>query len=141
MTTEIFTATTDDEINACFAVFAQLRPHLLQQDFLPQVRRQQAQSFQIVALRDYGIIKSAIGFREAEFLFWGKTIYLDDLATLSDARGSGFAGQLMDWLIARARQTGCKSIQLDTGYARHAAHRFYLNKGFTVACHHLSLEV
>ena len=50
MNTEIFIANTDSEIESCFPVFSALRPHLEPDDFLPQVRRQQEQSYRILAL-------------------------------------------------------------------------------------------
>jgi GNAT superfamily N-acetyltransferase len=140
MSTEIFIANTDEEISSCFAVLLLLRPHLKQVDFLAQVRRQQRESFRLVALRVNGEVKSVIGFRDAEYLIWGKTVYVDDLSTAEEGRGNGYAGQLLDWVIDYAKQQGCSGVHLDTGYSRHIAHRFYLNKGFKIGCHHLSLE-
>jgi hypothetical protein len=51
MATDIFIASTDAEFELCFPVFNVLRPHVRREEFLPQVRRQQAQSHQILALR------------------------------------------------------------------------------------------
>jgi GNAT superfamily N-acetyltransferase len=140
MSVEIFIANTDQEILSCFSVLLLLRPHLKQEKFLTQVRRQQAQSFQLVALRENGNVKSVIGFREAEFLIWGKIVYIDDLSTVDGGRGKGFAGKLLDWVITYAKEHQCSGVHLDTGYSRHVAHRFYLNRGFNIGCHHLSLE-
>ena len=141
MTAEIFIATADSEIESCFPVFSALRPHLKRDDFLPQVRRQMEQSYRILALRHEGVVKSAAGFRFAEFLAWGKVLYIDDLSTLPGERSNGFAGSLLDWLIDHARANRCRGVHLDTGYARHAAHRLYLRKGLQLSCHHLALEI
>jgi hypothetical protein len=43
-------ATTDAEIEACFPIFALLRPHLKQENFLAQVRRQELQGYRITTL-------------------------------------------------------------------------------------------
>ena len=137
--TEIFIASTDTDIENCFPAFHALRPHLKPEDFLAQVRRQQSQSYQILALRHEGIIKSAAGFRSAEFLAWGKILYIDDLTTLPEARSNGFAALLLDWLIEFAKTSDCQAVHLDSGYARHAAHRLYLRKGFQLKSHHLTL--
>lgn len=139
MTHEIFIANSDTDIQACFPVFSALRPHLQESEFLPQVRRQQAQSYQILALRHEGRVKSIAGFRMAEFLAWGKILYLDDLSTLPGATSQGFAGLLLDWLRDHAKAAGCDALHLDTGYARHDAHRLYLRKGLHLTSHHLSL--
>ena len=140
MTIEIFIANTDAEIESCFPAFSMLRPHLVQNNFLPQVRRQQAQSYQMLALKHEGVVKSAAGFRFAEFLAWGRVLYIDDLTTLPKETSKGFAGALLDWLIVHARSSQCQGVHLDTGYTRHAAHRLYLRKGFQMSSHHLALE-
>lgn len=141
MSTEIFIANTDTEIESCFPVFRALRPHLEQSAFLPQVRRQQKESYQILALKQDSMIKSVAGFRFAEFLAWGRVLYIDDLATLPGETSRGFAGSLLDWLIDHAKSRQCRGVHLDTGYARHAAHRLYLHKGLRLDCHHLALEI
>lgn len=141
MSAEIFIANTDAEIESCFPVFSVLRPHLQRGDFLPQVRRQQEQSYRILALKEDGLVKSAAGFRLAEFLAWGKVLYIDDLSTLPGERSNGFAGSLLDWLVGHARIHGCRAVHLDTGYARHAAHRLYLRKGMQMNGHHVALEL
>lgn len=139
MTLDIFIANTDAEIQACFPVFHELRPHIEADQFLAQVRRQQTQSYQILAVRQQGTVKSVAGFRFAEFLAWGKVLYIDDLATLSGETSQGFAGALLDWLIEHAQAHGCLGVHLDSGYQRHHAHRLYLNKGLQLSSHHISL--
>lgn len=139
MTLDIFIAETDAEIQACFPVFSELRPHIEADRFLAQVRRQQAQSYQILAVRQQGTVKSVAGFRFAEFLALGKILYIDDLATLGRETSQGFAGALLDWLLDHAQAHGCRGVHLDSGHQRHRAHRLYLNKGFRLSSHHCSL--
>lgn len=140
MKAEIFIAGSDAEIEACFACFSALRPHVKKKEFLARVRRQEVQNYRILALRHAGAVKSAAGFRFADFLAWGKVLYIDDLTTLPGERGHGFAAYLLDWLIGHARERGCDGVHLDTGYTRHAAHRLYLRKGLKLNCHHLALD-
>lgn len=140
MTTHVFLADSDPEIEACFDAFKVLRPHLNPVEFLPQVRRQQAQGYQILALSESGVVRSVAGFREAEFLAWGRVIYIDDLSTLPDARGRGYGARLLTGIFERARERGLKGVHLDTGYGRHAAHRLYLRMGMQLAAHHVAIE-
>ena len=140
MTIEIFIANTDAEIEACFPVFSVLRPHIKPNAFIPQIRRQQAQSYQMLALKHKGLVKSAAGFRFAEFLAWGKVLYIDDLTTLPGETSQGFAGALLDWLVDHARANECQGVHLDSGYARHAAHRLYLRKGLQLSSHHFAIK-
>lgn len=48
----------------------------------------------------------------------------------------GLAALLVDFALATAKAEGCSCVQLDSGEARHAAHRLYLNKGFRLEFHH-----
>jgi GNAT superfamily N-acetyltransferase len=52
----------------------------------------------------------------------------------SDQRGRGLGGELIRWTVERARERGCKIVQLTTDKRRTDAHRFYAALGF-VASH------
>lgn len=138
---QIEAAHTDAEIIACFRVLKFLRPHLQEAAFVPQVRRQQQQGYRLVFIRKAGQPVAAAGYRFAEFLAWGRILYVDDLITDPEQRGQGFGGALLDWLIAEARQAGCAELHLDSGYQRNDAHRLYLNKGLTLQSHHFSMKL
>jgi hypothetical protein len=55
--------------------------------------------------------------------------------------GKGYAGALLDWIFAKAKELHCDQVHLDSGYQRHDAHRLYLKKGMKLACHHFSKDV
>jgi GNAT superfamily N-acetyltransferase len=138
----LFCPTTDDEINACFSVIQELRPHLKHEEFLPQIRRQEKNGYRLVVVRDDdGTVLSVAGYRISEFLFSGKFLYVDDLVTGSNSRRKGHASALISWLAKHAGENGCKSVHLDSGFALHPAHRFYLSNGFHLACHHFCMEI
>jgi GNAT superfamily N-acetyltransferase len=141
MTSTIFQPATDLEIAECFDLFKVLRPHLEREDFVERVRRQQGQGYVMLAVRIEDRVKSAAGFRVLDFLAWGKVLYVDDLITYPDAKRRGYAGQLLDWMIERARALHCDAVHLDSGYARHDAHRLYLRKGFRLNAHHFAMEL
>lgn len=145
MNTHIIHPDTDQDILDCFPAMSVLRPHMAFDQFVPQVRRQQQQGYQLVAqvagANESKRVVSVAGFRVCEFLAWGKVLYVDDLITLPDHRGHGYAGQLLDWLIEQARSQGCQALHLDSGYTRQDAHRLYLNKGLQLACHHFSITL
>jgi len=139
---QVFIARTEADIGRCFDAFRELRPNLESREaFVSQVLRQKEQSYNIVAIDSEGVVPSVAGFRFGEYLAWGKSLYVDDLSTLPDYRGRGYGGQLMDWLIDHARSQGCNSLHLDSGYARHDAHRLYLKKGLMLASHHLAIAL
>ena len=79
-----------------------------------------------------------IGFRTMDMLRTGKMIYIDDLFTLPEYRGRGYAGKLLEYVDQIALAKGIKSVHLDSGFPLHPAHRLYLNSGYFLACHHFT---
>ena len=56
----IVSAQTDDEIQRCFAVMAELRPHLIADEFVGRVRRQhQLKGYQLAFLHENGAVNCA----------------------------------------------------------------------------------
>jgi len=135
---EIRIATTEEDISKCWDVMHALRPHLIKEQFIPTVKEMIVEGYQLAYIEGDGKAVAAVGFRYMQYLFNGKHFYIDDLSTLPESRGKGCAGMLLDYVIELARQKGYKCVTLDSGYARHDAHRLYLNKGFVLASHHFS---
>jgi GNAT superfamily N-acetyltransferase len=135
---EIRTAETDAEILACFPVMHVLRPHLEEASFVARVRRQEAEGYRLIFIREADAVVAAAGYRFAEFLAYGRVLYIDDLISAPEKRGRGYGGALMDWLAERASAEGCDELHLDSGHHRHDAHRLYLNKGMRIASHHFA---
>jgi GNAT superfamily N-acetyltransferase len=61
---------------------------------------------------------------------------VDDLCTLPEFRGKGYAGALLDYIHQLAKETGKTCVVLDSGFQLHPAHRLYLNKGYVLSAHH-----
>ena len=124
-----------------------LRTRLTDEQAFKQIRFQQENDRYVLAFIDEGDSEkpspAVIGYRILHFLHSGKTLYIDDLSTLPEGRGKGYAGQLLDFVIEQARQAGCQSVSLDSGQnpARYAAHRLYLNKRFNITSHHFYLAL
>ncbi len=135
----IFTAQSDADIDRCFETFHFLRPHIEPSSFLTQIRRQQQDNYQILALAVNDKVLSVAGYRISEFLAWGKILYIDDLSTHPEARGKGYASRLLDELVQIAKTNQCAQIHLDSGHQRFTAHKLYLNKGFQINSHHFSM--
>jgi GNAT superfamily N-acetyltransferase len=128
-------------VAGCFQVFKILRPHLDAEEFTRRVTVQTRESYQVAYIDVGGEIVAAAGYRVANFLAWGKVLYVDDLITHPDRKRIGLGGTLMDWIVHQGQQLDCDAIHLDTGFTRHDAHRLYLNKGFVLDCHHLARKL
>jgi GNAT superfamily N-acetyltransferase len=135
---EIKTASSDEDILKCWDVLLALRPHLNKDTFVPTLKEMITEGYTLAFIEADNKAAAAIGFRYLQFLYNGKHYYIDDLSTLPEYRGNGYAGKLLDFVIDKARANGFKTVNLDSGYQRFEAHRLYLNKGFTLNCHHFS---
>ena len=135
---EIKIATTEEDILKCWNVIFVLRPHLKEEEFVSTIKEMFTEGYQLAYIEENGRATSAIGFRYLQYLYNGKHFYIDDLSTLPESRGKGYGGMLLDYVADLAREKGFKAITLDSGHARHDAHRLYLNKRFTIVSHHFS---
>lgn len=134
-------AQEDSEIQACYKVMLELRPHVGPDEFLSRIRRQQEIAGYQLAYAFKGDVKAVAGFRISECLAWGKFLYVDDLVTAGGDRSRGYGGTLFDWLVAYAKEAGCDEFHLDSGVHRFAAHRFYLIKRMSIEAHHFGMKL
>jgi GNAT superfamily N-acetyltransferase len=134
-------ATTHDAILRCFPVMAQLRPHLVETDFVARIKRQQQDGYHLAFLTDKKAVKAVAGFRFVESLSWGKSLYVDDLVTAEKFRSQGHGQQLFKWLVKQARDRKCDQFHLDSGGQRFGAHRFYLASRMDIIAHHFAIKL
>lgn len=138
-------ATTDEDILQCRDAIIALRPHLEQADMVALIRsimKEDGYELLYIPAED-GSEKAACiaGFRYQRKLHSGRTIYIDDLSTLPEYRGKGYASTLLDHIHTLALEQGLDHVELDSGHHRSDAHRLYLNKGYRVSAHHFSRPV
>lgn len=138
---EVQRCTTEKDILRCWDVMHALRPHLVAEEFVPIVQEMMTEGYQLACIEENGKAVAAIGYRYLQYLYNGKHIYIDDLSTLTEARGKGYGGLLLDYVTAIAKEKGYKVVTLDSGYLRTDAHRLYLNKKFTMVAHHFSKNI
>ena len=133
-------ATTPEDIQRCFPVMAELRPHLKAEEFVARVRRQQNAGYHLAFLTDKKIVKAVAGYRYSESLSWGKFLYVDDLVTSEKSRSHGYGQQLLKWLVTEAKAHKCDQFHLDSGVQRFGAHRFYLASRMDIIAHHFAIK-
>jgi GNAT superfamily N-acetyltransferase len=135
-------AKNEQQVAACFAVMAQLRPHLSQAEFSRRVLLQQQEGYQLLmALDSNKTVRGGAGFVLAHKLAWGKHLYVDDLVTDQQAQSQGIGKLMLDWLQTYAMQQGCEQLHLDSGVQRFGAHKFYLREGMRISSHHFQLDL
>lgn len=137
----IIIATTDEEIASCYAVMAELRPHIKADEFVERIKHQTAiADYQLACLIETEV-KAVAGFRISQNLAWGNFLYVDDLVSKSKDRSKGYGGALFDWLVNHSREKGCDQFHLDSGVQRFDAHRFYLAKRMAIEAHHFGMKL
>lgn len=62
----------------------------------------------------------------------GKFLEIDNLVVADTHRSSGIGSLLIEALEARARETGCNVVVLDSYTSNHASHRLYHRLGFEI---------
>jgi GNAT superfamily N-acetyltransferase len=60
----------------------------------------------------------------------GERMLIEAVRIHSGRRGQGLGGELIRWTVERARERGCRIVQLTTDKRRTDAHRFYAALGF-----------
>lgn len=141
-TISIRLAESDEDVLRCFPVMAELRPHLVRDEFLPRIRRMQGQNgFWMAFLEEDGEVCAVAGYRFLDLLFSGMTLYVDDLVTDPRRRSSGHGRALLHWLQEQARSKGCTTLTLDSGVHRFDAHRFYFRERMHIHGYHFTLPL
>ena len=135
---EIKIAKTRDDFEKCREALIALRPHLSGELLISTLEEMAQEGYMLAFIEADRKAAAVIGFRYLQFLYNGKHYYIDDLSTLPEYRGRGYAASLIDFVLEKAESAGFKTVTLDSGYQRYDAHRLYLNKGFTLNCHHFS---
>ncbi|MGY4384038.1 GNAT superfamily N-acetyltransferase [Pedobacter sp. UYP24] len=136
-------AITKTDIERCRNVIIGLRPELSTENYIEKVWEMIQEGYELHFILDDETDNATcfIGFRTFQMLRTGKMIYIDDLFTLPEYRGKGYAGMLLDHVEQLALKNGASSLHLDSGYSRHDAHRLYLNKGYIMECQHFAKQI
>lgn len=134
-------AISDADILACFPVYRQLRPDLVEGQFVATVHRMHATGFQMAMRTHDDRVMAVAGFRIIENFHTGRILYVDDLVTDEKARSAGHGKSLLTWLRDYAKDHRCLAVELDSGTHRHGAHKFYLREGMHISDFHFALSL
>jgi GNAT superfamily N-acetyltransferase len=138
----ILFAETTEQLKKCYPALKELRPHLHDEaTYLALMQQMLKEGVKVLMVEDNGIVPSVACFRVNLYLHRGKNLYIDDLSTLPECRGKGYAGKLLDHVKEYAISIGCDTMDLDSGHHRNTAHRLYLNKGFIISSHHFKMAL
>ncbi len=134
-------APDDPRLGEMLEVLRHLRTDLT----LPQLREIYAEGFdqglRFTAVDHEGRIVAVAGWRLVACTTVGRRLYIDDLVTDPQVRSAGHGKLLLAELERRAREAGCRVLDLDSGVHRGAAHRFYFRERMTITAYHFTLPL
>ena len=117
-------------------VLLELRPHLTPEIFAHVYSEGHPQGLRYTALYHDDRCVAVAGWRLVATTVALRKLYVDDLVTASDRRGQGAGAALLSELESRARDAGCRVLDLDSGTDREDAHRFYFRQGMVIRGFH-----
>ena len=121
--------TTEEELVEAFPIMNQLRTHLNQEEYLELVYESGAKErYQMLGLRDGGVLKAVIGFKPMITLYYGRSLWVCDLVTDKSARSKGYGDKLLTHVEQWGKKHNYESIALSSGLQRTTAHHFYEEK-------------
>lgn len=129
---KIFTANSPSDLERCYPVIKELRPHLSFEEFLSIYNHaKHSDSYELVAVEQDGQIMAVMGYRFLTDFVRGKHVYIDDLVSTEKARSKGLGAELLKFAEGIALETNCAGLRLCTGVENERAVNFYEREGWT----------
>ena len=132
---------TLEDIEKIIPAFKELRPHRSEADLRILFPIVFQDGYKVAFVGNEELAYSVIGFRLFTCIWSGKTLFVDDLSTLSNYKKKGYAGQLFQWIKQYAKDHNCEHLCLNSGFQRRDAYKFYLNQGLFVESLHFGRNV
>ncbi len=128
----VFTVKDKSDLERCYPVMKELRPHLSFENYISIYNdSQKADGYQIVAIENKGQILAVMGYRFLSDFVRGKHLYIDDLVSTEDSRSQGLGAELLKFAEEIAKNNNCKSLRLCTGIENDRGMKFYERNGWT----------
>ncbi len=129
---QIFTVKTKSELESCFPVMKELRPHLKFDDYMSIYdEAHKSDRYEIVAISENNQILALMGYRILSDYVRGKHIYIDDLVVSEKVRSKGLGAELLKYAESIAKENGCTTLRLCTGVENERGVIFYERNGWT----------
>ncbi len=128
---KVFEVRTRADLERCYPVMKELRPHLSLEVFLSiYFEAHSADGYELVAIEARGEIQALMGYRFLTDYVRGRHLYVDDLVTTEKARSQGLGAQLLQIAEAIAVDNGVKHLRLCTGIENERGIQFYDRNGW-----------
>ncbi len=125
-------AKNQEDLQNCYHVIKELRPHLTFEDFIYIYTQSQVKDdYELVFItNDKNIVLAVMGYRILFDFVRGKHIYIDDLVITEMHRSLGLGAKLLKYAEQLAAEHQCKTLRLCTGVENNRAIKFYEKNGW-----------
>ncbi len=132
MPQRIFTVSDRADLEKCFSVMKELRPHLTLAEYIAiyEEARQEG-NYTIIALEENNQILALMGYRKLTDFVRGRHLYIDDLVVTEKARSKGLGAVLLKQAEQIAQEKGYKVLRLCTGIENKRGMNFYETHSWT----------
>lgn len=132
MEKRIFTVKDKKDLERCYPIMKELRPHLSYDAYLSIYEESHAaDGYEIVALEEQGQIQAVMGYRFLSDYVRGRHLYVDDLVSSEKVRSQGLGAELLKFAEDVALKNNCPSLRLCTGIENERGVKFYDRNGWT----------
>lgn len=132
MKKRLFVIKSRTDLERCYPIMKELRPHLSFEDYISVYEQSHASDgYEIAAIEDKSTILAVIGYRFLSDFVRGKHVYVDDLVSTETARSQGLGAELLKFAETVAEESGCKILRLCTGIDNERGMKFYDRNGWT----------
>lgn len=125
------TAADLDEAVRLLATLNHETPPAVLRERLETVLREHAH-YELAGAFTSGKLAGVAGAWVATKIWCGLYLEIDNLVVDPSARSAGVGTALIEHLVERGRQRGCKIVTLDSYSSNHASHRLYHRLGFEI---------
>jgi ribosomal protein S18 acetylase RimI-like enzyme len=131
MDKRIFTVSGEVELQRCYPLMKELRPHLNLEEFLSIYRDAHvSDGYEIVAVENENQILALMGYRFLTDYVRGRHLYIDDLVITQKIRSQGLGAELLKLAESIAKKNDCASLRLCTGIENERGVKFYERNGW-----------
>jgi GNAT superfamily N-acetyltransferase len=124
-------ARSDEDYHRAYPVIRQLIPGLDMQTYAQRVFVARATGYRMFMAESDGEVMGVIGIVPNHNLHDGYVTYIEHVVIDEKHRGHGYGTALIEFAEQRAREEGCKLIELDTDLGHDAAENLYRKSGYT----------
>lgn len=118
------------DVSVIAPILKVLRNTLADGVFDSRLERGLQEGYRVLIAKDSNAVEGCLGYRIVYDVYWGKTLYVDDLVVRPEARGKGTGAALLKDAKTEAAEHRCDHVRLCSGLSRADAHRFYEKNGF-----------